>query len=130
MELFKGVEGLKTVMHDIIATGKDYCAMGGVKDVEVAVPYLIAQHLKLAEKKGIKERIILDRKDELMRASNGEYRYLKSKYVSPSTFMAYGDKVAIFVWHLPYFVVLVHNKDVARTYQHFFEFFWKLAKPI
>jgi len=77
-----------------------------------------------------KRNSILDRKEEIMRASNGQYRYLKSKYVAPSTFLAYGDKVAIFVWHLPYFVILVHNKDVARTYQHFFEFFWKLAKPI
>jgi HTH-type transcriptional regulator, sugar sensing transcriptional regulator len=128
IELFKGLEGLKTVLQDIINTKKDYCAMGNIKSFETEFEFLIQNFLKNVIKNRIMERIICDKKEAIEKIKYGRYRYLNGEYIFPSNFWVYGDKVAIFILNRPYYAILISNKDIAKTYQNYFEFFWKLAK--
>ena len=128
IELFKGKDGLKTVLRDVLKTGKDYYVMGSIKQFESILEFVFPQFLKKIEKLGIKEKILCDKKEKIVKIKTGTYRYLESEYLFPSSFWIYGDKVAIFVWNLPYFAIIIKNKDIAETYRNYFEFFWKLAK--
>ncbi len=128
VELFKGKDGLKTVFHDIIKTKKDYFVMGSIKQFEDILQYAMPSFLKQIESLDIKEKVICDKKEKIIKISSGKYRYLSGKYLFPSSYCIYGDKVAIFIWHLPYFAIVIKNRDVAKTYQNYFDFFWEIAK--
>jgi len=129
VELFKGKEGMKSILQDFLENKKDYCVMGSMKKFEEVLEYSMPSFLKKIEKLKVKERIICDKKEKIIKIKTGAYRYLDSGFIFPSSFWIYEDKVAIFVWNFPYFCVLIKNKDIAETYQNYFEFFWKQAKP-
>ena len=128
IELFKGKNGLKTVLQDVIKERKNYCVMGSIKKFEDIIQFAFPQFLKKIEKLNLKERIISDKKEKIIKISTGEYRHLDGNYLFPSSFWVYGHKVIIFIWSLPYFAIVINNQDVAKTYQNYFEFFWGLAK--
>jgi sugar-specific transcriptional regulator TrmB len=127
VELFKGKNGLKTVLQDVLNTKKDYLVMGSIKQFEQIMQFALPQFLKKIEKLNIKEKIICDKQEKILKIKNGIYRYLKSNYLFPSSFWIYGNKVAIFIWNLPHFAIVINNKDVAKTYRNYFEFFWETA---
>lgn len=129
IELFKGKEGMKTVLQDILKTGKDYCTMGAIKEFEKTLEFALPSFLKRINKAGIKEKVLCDKKEGIIKIIGGTYRYLDGKYLFPSSVWIYGNKVALFIWSMPYFVIVIESKDVAKTYQQYFEFFWDLGKP-
>lgn len=129
VELYKGKEGLKSVLLDILNMSRDYVVMGSIIQFETILQFAFPQFLKKIEKQNIKERILCDKKEGVTRIKTGTYRYLEPGQLFPSSFWVYGDKVAIFVWNPPYYVTLIKNKDIAKTYLTYFEYFWKRAKP-
>ena len=129
VELFKGKNGLKTVLQDVLNTNKDYLVMGSIKQFETILKFALPQFLKKAEKQKIKERLICDKKEKIIQMTKGSIvRYIKSKFLFPSSFWIYGNKVAIFIWNMPYFAIVINNKAVAKTYKNYFEFFWEISK--
>ncbi len=128
VELFKGKNGLKSVLQDVLNTRKDYVVMGSIRQFEQILQFVLPQFLKKVEKLGIKEKILCDREENILKIKTGTYRFLKSNYIFPSSFWIYGSKVAIFIWSVPFFAIVIDNKDVAKTYRSYFDFFWKVAK--
>lgn len=131
VEVFKGKEGIKTVWNNAISIGKDIIWIGAEVKFEEIMPEYVSRLITMCNKKGIKERAILRReeKEKVTPFRRHEYRYLPKNYKVPTFFVAYGNKVAVFVWTLPYFVILIDNKEIADTYCDYFEFMWKFAKP-
>jgi len=131
VEIFKGKEGIKTVFNDVINTGKDVVWMGAEVKFEEIMPDYVNRSVKKCNEKGIKERAILKREEagKVTPFRKHEYRYLPKNYKAPVFFLVYGSKVALFVWTLPYFVILIDNKEVADTYRDYFEFMWRFARP-
>lgn len=130
VELFKGKEGLKTVLQDVLKTKKEYCVMGSIKQFEEVLEFALPSFLKKIEEKGIKEKILCDKKEKILKIKTGHYRFLDGNYLFPSSFWIYENKVAIFVWNSPYFAVLIESKEISRTYQNYFDFFWSIAKKL
>lgn len=131
VEVFKGKEGIKTVWNDIQNTGKDVLWIGAEVKFEEILPDYAKRMIKSCNAKGLRERAILKREeaDKVTPFKKHEYRYLPKNYKVPTFFIVYGKKVAIFVWTLPYFVILIDNKDISDTYRDYFEFMWKFARP-
>ncbi len=128
VELFKGKNGIKTVLQDVLNTKQDYCVLGSIQQFENILEFSLPNFLRKVEKLKLKERIISDKKESIIKTKVGQYKYLKSNYLFPSSFWIYGNKVAIFIWSLPYFAIVIDNEDVSKTYQNYFEFFWELTK--
>jgi len=131
VDIFKGREGIKTVWNDIQKTGKDMIWIGAEAKFEEIMPEYAKRMIKSCDAKGLKERAILKREEagNVTPFRKHDYRYLPKNYKVPTFFIVYGNKVAIFVWTLPYFVILIDNKDISDTYRDYFEFMWKFAKP-
>jgi len=129
VEVYKGEEGMKTILNDIIREGKDYYVIGAVKEFEKILPEIYIRQfvLKVNEKK-MKETAILEEETEIIEARKHNYKYLPKEYLSLSSFIIYGDKIALFVWKKPYIQILIKNKDISESYLTQFKILWKVAK--
>lgn len=127
VEIYKGKEGIKTILNDIIKQGKDYIMFGHLKFEEI-MPIYIEQFVKLADKKKMNERAILEKGVKIIPLKRHQYKYISKEYLFPNATIVYGNKVAIVIWKEPYHITLIENKDVARSYKTHFDLLWKIAK--
>ncbi len=128
VEAYKGKEGIKTILNDIIREGKDYYAIGSIKEFENILPAFSEQFIRKVNKIGIKEKVILEKGVKIIEAKKHEYRYLPKEYVFLSGIIIYSDKVSFFIWKPPYIQILIRNKDIARSYLTQFNILWKMGK--
>ncbi len=127
VEIYKGKEGIKTILNDLLKEGEDYILFGHLKFEEI-LPIYIEQFVRLADKKKIKERAILEKGVEIIPTKRHEYKHISKEYLFPNANVVYGNKVAIFIWQEPYYVLFIENKDLAQSYKTHFNLLWKIAK--
>ncbi|HJX51118.1 hypothetical protein A3K73_04785 [Candidatus Pacearchaeota archaeon RBG_13_36_9] len=130
VEIYKGKEGLKTMLNDIIRTKRDYLVFGEEGRFQEVLPIDVHQFLMQLVKNKIHEKVLVreDWRGKVIKSKNSEFRYLPKKMLSPSTTVIYGNKVAIIVWTPPFHAILIENKEVAESYKVYFEALWKIAK--
>ncbi|MFH1327180.1 MAG: helix-turn-helix domain-containing protein [archaeon] len=127
VEIYKGKEGIKTILNDILKEGRDYFLFGHLKFEEI-VPIYIEQFVRLANKKKITEKAILEQGVKIIPIKNHKYKHISKEYLFPNATVVYKNKVAVFVWKEPYYVTLINNKDIAQSYKTHFNLLWKIAK--
>ncbi|MFH1010525.1 MAG: helix-turn-helix domain-containing protein [bacterium] len=128
VEVYKGVEGLKTILNDILRTGKPLAGMGIDETKFERFPVLLEQFFKKEEKAGIKERMLTSEKAALTyRKKTVEYRYIPQDYFNPTATLIYGDKVAVFIWE-PFTVIVIDNAQLSDSYRKHFELLWATSK--
>jgi sugar-specific transcriptional regulator TrmB len=130
VEIYRGKEGLRTIIKDIIRVKKDVIAFGEEGRADQVLPIDIHQYLKQLEKNKIHEKVLAreDLKGKILMSKNSEFRYLPKIYLSPVTTVVYGNKVASFIWTPPYHVILTNNNEVADSFRSYFKALWKIAK--
>ncbi len=133
VEVFKGKEGLKYYLKDIIKTGEEVL-ITGIDDqkYQESLPIFMKQYFRELRAKKIKERIITIKKPGVFLfgkdiAPTTTYRYLKEEQLNPTNTAVYGDRVVIVTWGTPVTAVMIKNKDIAKTYRGHFEHLWKIA---
>jgi len=133
VEVFKGKEGLKYFLKDIIKTKKEVL-ITGIDDQKYqdALPIFMKQYFRELRKNHIPERVITIKKlgvflfqKELSPTTN--YRFLKEKQFNPTNTFVYGINVVIVAWGTPVTAVMIKNKDIAETYRGHFEHLWNIA---
>lgn len=134
VEVFKGKEGLKYFLKDIVKTKKDV-AITGMDDTRyrAELPVFMKQYFRDLTKHKIKERVITVKKEEVYlypkkEASTTRYRFLEEKKFNPTNTFIYGEKVVIVTWGTPITAVMIKSKQVATTYRKHFEILWDSAK--
>lgn len=130
VEIYRGKEGLRTILKDVIRTKKDHVAFGEEGRFQKVLPIDVHRYLREFEKKNIHERVLVreDLRNIALKSKNSTFRYLPKDYLSPVTTLVYGDKVANFIWTPPYYAILTKNKEVADSFRTHFEALWKIAK--
>lgn len=134
--IYKGVEGFKNYLRDILVTGEDVYfigAKGGWFDEDLQT--YIKKFLKQAREKNIKYHHIFDHEvrklaPELPRALGKPYRFLPPKYSTTGAIDIFGDRVVTFsgltlknITEDVTLVVIV-NKELADCYRTWFRFVW------
>lgn len=134
VEVFKGKEGLKYFLKDIIKT-KQEVMVTGIDDSKYneTLPIFMKQYFRDLRKNNIKERVItLHKKDVFLFdkkiAPTTNYRFLEATQFNPTNTFVYGNKVVIVSWGTPVTAIMIENKDIAITYKEHFEVMWKTAK--
>jgi HTH-type transcriptional regulator, sugar sensing transcriptional regulator len=133
VEVFKGKEGLKYFLKDIIKTEKDVL-ITGINDLKYqeALPIFMKQYFRDLRKNNIKERVITVKRegvflfDKIM-APITKYRYLEEKQFNPTNTFIYGNKVVIVTFGTPITAIMIKNEEIAKTYKGQFEHLWKIA---
>lgn len=133
VEVFKGKEGLKYFLRDIIKT-KQEVLITGIDDQKYqdTLPIFMKQYFRDLLKNNIKERVVTVKKRgvflfEKKLAPTTHYRFLEEKQFNPTNTFVYGTKVVIVTWGTPVTAVMIRNKDIAETYRNHFEHLWKIA---
>lgn len=127
VEIYKGKEGIKTILSDIIKEGKNYLLFGHLKFEEI-LPIYVKQFIKVINKKKIKEKAILEKEIKIIPTKYHEYKHISKEYLFPNATIVYENKVAIFIWQEPYYIILIENKDITLSYKTHFNLLWKIAK--
>tara|TARA_Y100000310_G_C20588558_1_gene766722 strand:- start:252 stop:956 length:705 start_codon:yes stop_codon:yes gene_type:complete len=125
VEVYKGKEGLKTVLKDILKEGKDYSVFEEKGYIQKVLPHFYPQFNKKLNKKKIKVKVLTRDKIKIAKRSLMKIKTLPEFISFPSATAVYGDKVAIFVWDEPYHAILIKSTQVAKSYKSFFEMLWK-----
>ncbi len=134
VEVFKGNEGLKYFLKDIIKTGKEVLVTGiDDQKYQEALPIFMIQYFRDLKNKGIKERVITTNKKGIFlfgkkSASTTTYRFLEATQFNPTNTFVYANKVVIVTWGSPVTAVMIKNNEIAETYRNNFEHLWKVAK--
>lgn len=133
VEVFKGNEGLKYFLKDIIKTKKEVLVTGiDDQKYQNALPIFMPQYFRDLKKNKIKERVITIKRKNIFLfgkelAPTTEYKYLEEKQFNPTNTFVYGDKVVIVAWGSPVTAVMIKNNEIAKTYRNHFEHLWKIA---
>ena len=133
VEIFKGIEGLKYFLKDIIKTEKEVLITGiDDKKYQDNLPLFMKQYFRDLKLKKIKERIITENKKNIFLfdkklAPTTNYRYLKNNEFNPTNTFIYGNKVVLVTWGNPVTSVMIKNDLIAKTYKSHFEHLWKIA---
>lgn len=133
VEVFKGKEGLKYFLKDIIKT-KQEILVTGIDDQKYQdnLPIFMQQYFRDLRKNNIQERIITMKKPGVFQfkkklAPTTNYRFLEEKQFNPTNTFVYGNKVVIVTWGTPVTAVMIKNKNIALTYRNHFEHLWNIA---
>ncbi len=133
VEVFKGKEGLKYFLKDIIKTKKEVFVTGiDDEKYEKELTVFMNQYFRDLKANKIKERIITLKKTSIFtfeksKAPTTEYRFLDEKQFNPANTFVYGDKVVIVSWGTPVTAIMIQNKQTAETYRNHFEHLWDIA---
>jgi len=138
--IYKGVEGFKNYLRDILKSGDDVYfvgAKGGWFDPELKT--FVAQFLKKAQKKKIKYHHIFDYEvkklaPDLLKTLGKPYKFLPKKYSTTGAIDIFGDHVVTFsglklksITEDVTLIVII-NKELANCYRTWFKFMWDNAE--
>jgi len=127
--LYRGKKGVKNILN-LILKCKEYVSFGATEQFPEVMEhdYYLFQNMK--EKLKIKSRVILSKKlsgQKILKtvSPTTKIRFLSEKITGPTSTFIFNNKVAIFVWELPYFGILIESKNVYNSYLEYFEELWK-----
>ncbi len=133
VQTFEGISPFKTLFYDLLRYKKPIFVYGIPSFVPDKVKNFIAHFHKEREEKGIPMKHIYnfgaqDRIKYLNSLSNTEAKYLPKEYDSPVSTFICGDEVLLTMWSLePILVIRVLNKNLAESYNKYFELLWQLS---
>lgn len=137
VELHKGMYVYKILLNDIISTvgNGGQVLIFGIDDgflLRTNPHYLnhLRQYYARLAKKRIREKAIVRSQATVFHeVASTVYRFLPQDVIGNTAFEVYGDKVAIFLWGTPHYLILIRNKEVARSYRNQFRLLWQVARP-
>ncbi len=126
---FRGKEGLRTIFEDQIDEGKEVLVIGGAKNAKEILTYYLERYTKKRVEKGIKLKILYaGKRKEKEKIPLSEIKILPESYETAAATNIWGDKVAIIMWTERPFAILIHDKEIAKSYKNYFDLLWKIAK--
>ncbi len=128
VEVYKGKEGLKTVMKDILRGKKSYTFIGEVEKFFTELSFYAVQWLRSVERERIRGRLICNENTQFQVAKTERYRLISKSFISQISTWTYGNKTALFIWSNPLYAIVIENDDVAKSNLNFFNFLWDGAK--
>ncbi len=136
VELHQGKYVYKTLLRDITSILKphDEVLIYGIDDEIISGldPHYLT-YLKIyfsnLKKKNVKEKVIVKENAKILKeAKTTAYRFLPKETIGNTAFEVYNNKVAIFLWGIPNYLILIENKEVADSYRKQFQILWNQSK--
>lgn len=134
--IYKGIEGFKNYLRDILSVREDVCFIGakGAWFDPRLQPFL-SRFLVDAKKRGVKYRHIFDHEvrqceSTVLKAVGKPYKFFPKKYSTSSMVDVFGDRVVLFTGaglttiddDITIFVIV--SRPMADSYRTWFQFMW------
>jgi len=128
VEVYRGREGIITILKMIVRDGKPYDIFGGAQEACSLFELENTIFVKRMEKLRLRGRIIAREEDTFFIGKNEDYRFVPKELLTSTTQMIWGNKTAIFVWSQPYYAIVIDQKEITQSNRAHFEYVWKNAK--
>ena len=131
IEVFKGNEGVKTLLNQVIETGGRMRVFPVSGAFIEKIPIFYRNYLNRSEKAGIRRQLLVseDKKDfSIVKTRLTEVRYLPKEFNVPSSTWTYGDYTVIFIAAEEFTMIRIKSKVCSDMQNNFFESLWKIAK--
>ena len=119
VQVFTGIEGLKLRINDTLESSRGEILVFGLDDAKYneLLPTFLMQHFKLLKAKGIKERIIAQKRKGAFMFNNevDTYRFLESGQINPTNTVIYGNKVSFVIWGTPITSIPLQKNNREQT---------------
>lgn len=134
--MYKGIEGVKNYLNDILKEGKDVRFIGAkAMWLDPRLKHFLPNFQRERKKKGIKFYHIFDydvkeEKPEILKFVGKPYKFLPKKYSSPTMVDIFGPYVVTFVGVKPGqfyedpIQFVLKSQRLADGYRKFFQFMW------
>ena len=118
VEVYKGPEGFKTALNDLLREKKDYVGFGINESMfRERFGTGMDQFFRKEKKLGIKERMLTYETAPFVYGySHISYRYLPKESFNPTSTFVYGSKVGIIIWE-PLTFIRIDNAQLADSSQ-------------
>jgi sugar-specific transcriptional regulator TrmB len=127
-EVYRGREGINTILKLIIKDQKPYYILGGAQEACGIFKLENTIFVRRAETLNLPGKILARKKDEFFVGRNEEYRFVPDSLLSSTTQMIWGNKTALFVWSEPYYVLVIESEEVAKNNLATFDYLWDRAE--
>jgi len=128
VEIYRGREGINTILKIILKDGRPYHILGGAQEACSIFKLENTIFVKRAEKIKLRGKILARKKDDFFIGTNEDYRFIPEYLISSTTQMLWENKTAIFVWSEPYYAILIDNKEITKSNLITFDYLWELGK--
>ena len=129
VSVFRGREGIKVVMNDIIREGKPYTCAGEIEKYFEELDIFTKKWMREVETARIKGKLLGSKKQKFEVAKTEECKFLPEELIPEITTVTYAEKTALFIWSKPLYVILIENKKVTESNLKVFNHLWQTAKP-
>lgn len=138
--IYRGLEGWKNYIRDILRIGEDDYIMGG-KGVwaDQKIKSFVNQFSESAHKKGMKFHVLYEeeareRIKPMVEMLGNQYRFIPKEFYSPSAFEVFGDHIVFLsditegVLREDLSITVVINQKLADSFRAWFKFMWSVSK--
>ncbi|MBU0760404.1 MAG: hypothetical protein KJ600_04230 [Nanoarchaeota archaeon] len=128
VEIFKGRQGINTILKMIINDKKSYNYLGGAEESCTIFAIENENIVRQAEKLKIKGKLLARKQDKFWIAKNEDYRFVPENVITTTSMAIWGNKTAIFVWAEPHHAILIDNKEITQGNLSTFNYLWQLGE--
>jgi len=129
--IFVGKKGLRLIFEEILEAGKPISILAA-KSLQLRSflgPYFLLWN-KTRDQLRIKQRSLFPRsiRDtvEHEHSKYFSYKFLEDTFDNPTTTIIYGDICLFIQWSDEPIAIKIHNKEIARSHQNYFDALWDL----
>lgn len=126
--IFKGINGLKTVLSDILRERKTLYLLGAKgKWWDPRLKYFLPHFEKKRLELGIKYKSIFDFETKGHPATKlrlQKYKFLPKEFSSPTHIWIYSDKVITLYWGEEPLAIMIKSKKITQGFKKYFQFIW------
>ncbi|MCX6806814.1 MAG: hypothetical protein NT135_01690 [Candidatus Berkelbacteria bacterium] len=125
VDVFHGLEGIKIIFNDIVATKKELVGWGATDRARELMPGFTNNYIRQREANNVRARQLAVEGQGVLETEYSKFKFIPKEYSSPATTLIYGNKVAIMMWFSkPVVCIRIANREIAEAYKHHFEFLW------
>lgn len=133
VELYEGKEGMKTILDDIIRTGKEILVYGSTEKQMHMLEFYFPNYIKRRIEAKIHTRVITEKTAKTLDLLKREKKELReSRFIKetefPTVTYVYGKKVAIISLEKDIVGLIIENHAIVETQKQIFEILWKMAR--
>jgi sugar-specific transcriptional regulator TrmB len=133
IEIYEGKEGIKTVVDDLIRTGKEILVYGSTKKQLKALHFYFPNYIKRRIKERIKIKVLTEQSKTTEKIKKKdkkelrETRFLPKGMEFPTVTNIYGNKVAILSLEKEFLGIIIESESIAKTQRMVFDMMWKYS---
>jgi sugar-specific transcriptional regulator TrmB len=127
VEVYKGEEGMKTALRDIVRERKPVYVFGVRGQMREKLPVFSQQIIRDFKNKKIPIYGIYTERGNLPLYYT-EIRYVSAELSGPVATFIYGDTININIWEPTLMAIVIKSALIAHMYKKHFDLLWKIAE--